>query len=80
MNIQLIQGAFSSGDAIALITQMIQIKIKYHEDKINIHTNEEDIKFREAKIKHLQNELHALNKAFHSKSINVAVEAIINIK
>ena len=44
MNIQLIKGEFSSNDAIELIAQMIHIKIKYHENKINNLSNEEDLK------------------------------------
>ena len=36
---------------------MIHVKIKYHEDKIKICQNEEDVKMREKKIKFLQREL-----------------------
>ena len=54
MHIQLIQGEFSSNDAIELIAQLVHLKIKYHENKINSQINKEDIKTREAKIKQLQ--------------------------
>lgn len=57
MNIQLIQGNFTAKDALAIITEMLQVKIKYHESKISNNNNEEDIKFREAKIKRLQKDL-----------------------
>jgi hypothetical protein len=57
MNIQLIQGKFNTKDALEIITQMIQVKIRYHEGKISQNSNEEDIKFREAKIKRLQKDL-----------------------
>lgn len=80
MNIQLIQGEFSSNDAIELIVQMVHIKIKYHENKINNHSIEEDIKTREAKIKRLQQELFELRKTINSKTNNVKVEAIIKIE
>ncbi len=80
MNIQLIEGAFNSNDAIELIAQMINIKIKYHENKINSHSNEEDIKTREAKIKQLQKELSELRKAINSKTNSVKVEATIKIE
>ncbi len=43
MNIQLIQGEFNSNDALELITQLIHVKIKYHENKINANATEEDI-------------------------------------
>lgn len=58
MNIQLIQGSFSAIDALEIITQMIHIKIKFHENKINHTSNEEDIKGRETKIKRLQKDLY----------------------
>ncbi len=79
MNIQLIQGEFSTNDAIELITQMIHIKIKYHENKIHSNSNEEDIKNREAKIKRLQKELFELRKIINSKTQSVKVEAIIKV-
>lgn len=78
MNIQLIQGVFSSGDAVSLITQMIQIKIKYHEGKINKDSHEEDIKAREEKIKRLQRELHELKN--HMGAEIVQLKATIEIE
>ena len=57
MELQLIEGHFTSNEAIDLITQMIQVKIKYHEKKIKAFDNEEDIKMVESKIKFLQKEL-----------------------
>jgi hypothetical protein len=80
MNFQLIQGEFNSTDAIELIAQMVHIKIKYHENKINSNSNEEDIKIKESKIKHLQKELFELRKTINSKNNTVKVEAIIKIE
>jgi len=80
MNIQLIQGAFNSNDAMELITQMVHVKIKYHENKINSNSNEEDIKTREVKIKRLQKELFELRKTIYSKTHMLNVEAIIKIE
>lgn len=80
MNIQLIQGEFNSNDAMELITQMVHVKIKYHENKINSNSNEEDIKTREVKIKRLQKELFELRKTIYSKSHMLNVEAIIKIE
>lgn len=77
MKIQLIQGEFSANDALELIAQMIQIKIKYHENKISSQSTEEDIKTREVKIKRLQEELFELRQHVKSNN-NVKVEAIIN--
>ena len=57
MKSQLILGSFNTIDASEIISQMIQVKIKFHENKIDVAATEEDIKFREAKIKRLQNTL-----------------------
>ena len=59
---------------------MVHIKIKYHENKINSNSNEEDIKIKESKIKHLQKELFELRKTINSKNNTVKVEAIIKIE
>ena len=80
MNLQLIQGEFSSKDAIELIAQMVHIKIKYHENKINNHSTEEDIKARESKIKSLQKELFELRQNLNSKGQNVKMEAFIDVE
>lgn len=80
MNVQLIKGEFNTNDALELITQMVQIKIKYHENKINSQSSEEDIKTRETKIKRLQKELYELKESINSKNKRVKVEAQIHIE
>ena len=62
MNLQLIQGQFNSKEAIDIIAQMIHVKIKFHENKINSGSSEEDIKYRESKIKKLQKDLYEFRK------------------
>lgn len=79
-SIQLIQGTFNSEDAVNIITQMIHIKIRYHENKINNSSHEEDIKYRESKIKSLQKDLFELRKEMSLKSDDVVMSAIINIQ
>ncbi len=79
MNIQLIHGEFNSKDALELITQLIHTKIKYHENKINTNSNEEDIKRRESKIRHLQKELFDVRTSFGSKLKSVKIDASIKI-
>lgn len=79
MNIKLIQGEFNANDAIELIAQMIQVKIKYHENKINNRSNEEDIKAFEVKIKQLQKELFDLRQNYNSNK-NLKIEAIIKVE
>ncbi len=80
MNIQLIQDEFDSNDALELIAQIVHVKIKYHENKINSCSNEEVIKIREIKINRLQKELFEFRKTIHSKTNGVKIEAIIKIE
>lgn len=79
MNIQLIQGQFSKKDAIDLITQMIHIKIKFHEGNINNDDNEEDIKMREKRIKQLQKDLYEARKYIEQNGNLININAMIEI-
>lgn len=78
MNINLIEGEFNSQEALALITQMIHLKIKYHESKIDKEEQEEDIKCRESKIISLQKELYVLKNGLNTDE-KVKIEAIIQV-
>ncbi len=81
MNIPLIQGMFSASDAIDLITQMIHVKIKFQESKINSTSSEEEIKMRERRIKELQKDLYEARKEIESKSGSaMEMQAIIEVK
>lgn len=79
MKVQLIQGEFNSPDAIQLISNMINLKIKYQEGQIEKNNNEVDIKYRESKIKNLQNELFELRNFLSTKE-NVKIDASINLE
>ena len=79
MNIQLIEGEFKASDALELITQMIHVKIKFHESKIVKNATEEDVKGREAKIKRLQKDLFELRSHIASTAEGVKLNAVINI-
>ena len=80
MIIQLIEGKFNSKDALELLSQRINVKIRYYESKISINSSEEDIKSRESKIIKLQNELFELRSTIDSKIENVIIEGIIKIQ
>ena len=80
MNIQLIKGEFNAQDALDLITQMLRIKIKYHENRITNQSDESDIKHIETKIKKLQNELTILNQNLNSNVEKVTIESFIKIE
>lgn len=77
--IQLIQGSFSKEEAIHLIAKMIDVKIKYHEDKIGKSDNEEDIKMRETRIKQLQKELYEARMFVQHKSGRVTINSTITL-
>ncbi|CAG5016809.1 hypothetical protein DYBT9275_05641 [Dyadobacter sp. CECT 9275] len=80
MTIQLIKGEFSASDALGIITNLIQTKIKYHEQKISSDMSEEDIKFREKKIKKLQEDLSEVKKHIAGIPGNVALASHVNIE
>ena len=75
MNIQLIQGQFSTQDAIDIITQMINVKIKFHENKIDNADSEEDIKMREKRIKQLQEQLQESRSYIQEQGENIAIKS-----
>ncbi len=79
MNIQLIQGQFNAKDAIDIITQMIHVKLKYHENKISSTSNEEDIKFCETKIKRLQKDLVEIREFIQQSGANINIQSEINL-
>ncbi len=79
MNIKLIDGQFNSHDALNIISDMIGVKIKFHEGKILDSSSEEDIKMRENKIKFLQNELHELRKNIATVNPLTSMKAVIEV-
>ncbi len=79
MNIQLIQGNFNAKDALEIISQMVQVKIKYHESKISNNNNEEDIKFREAKIKRLQKDLFDIRNFIEDSGGKINIKSEIHL-
>ncbi|NDB54123.1 MAG: hypothetical protein EB025_08660, partial [Chitinophagaceae bacterium] len=65
----------SSADTPELITEMVNIKIQFHERKIAHSSSEEDIKHRENRIKQLQHQLSALRQAIRNIPTNKHLEA-----
>ena len=54
IKVNLVNGVFYTGDAASIIRGMIEVKLKFHEDKISRLSNMEEIKMREQRIKELQ--------------------------
>lgn len=79
MNIQLIHGYFNAKEALEIITQMIHIKIKFHENKIRLDSREEDIKLRETKIKRLQKDLYTIREFIEQGGGKINIESEIHL-
>ena len=79
MTVQLVTGEFSKTETIDMITQMFEMRIKFHEDKIMSSHNEEDVKMREKKIKFLQGELAQARTYLVNKGEPIAVSCTITL-
>ncbi|MFN3666553.1 MAG: hypothetical protein ACK4S0_10365 [Sediminibacterium sp.] len=79
VQLQLIKGSFDKSEALELISQMVHVKIKYHENKIKGSEKEEDIKMREKRIKQLQHEFHELRTQLMSVDQTINIESGIGI-
>jgi uncharacterized protein (DUF342 family) len=79
MTITLIQGEFSREDATQLLSNLIKVKIEFHENKIVKDSSEELIKFRESKIKSLQSELTQMQKHLKTSQGNISLNTQIQL-
>lgn len=79
MELQLIQGQFTSQETVALLREMVDVKIKFHERKIATAASEEDIKFREKRIKDLQAEWQQIQVQIQQNEIPVSFKAAVNV-
>lgn len=80
MNISLLKGSFSSKEIENIITELIQVKIKFHEEKLKNSDEEETVKMRENRIIKLQNDLNELRQFLKNSDslINVDGEIILS--
>jgi hypothetical protein len=79
MDIQLLKGNFTQSEALDILTQLIHIKIKFHESKIEKSDNEEDIKMRENRIKQLLQDFYeAKQLIIKQKHCDLKAEIIIS--
>lgn len=79
MKLHLIKGQFTSKEAIALLTKMIDLKIRFQEEKIKSADSEEDIKMREGRIKSLQKELYESRTMIEASGGTVSLEGEITL-
>lgn len=79
MKIKFLNGSFDQADAIRIITSMIEVKIKFHEDKIHSSSAEEDIKMRENRIRLLQQDLQDFRSQLNGREkVILAAELTIS--
>ena len=79
MHIQLFKGQFGSREAAELITRMIHVKIKYHEEKIQKDSPEEDIKMRETRIRELQKDLYEVRQYIEQQGGPLSLQSEIQL-
>lgn len=79
MNFELINGTFTRQEAIDLITRLINVKIKFHERKIETISDEAEIRNREQRIKELQRDLYELTKNLESRGEYISIKSDIKL-
>ena len=78
LKISLLKGSFSPTETQQLIEEILKVKIKFHETKIDKSDEEETIKMRENRIIKLQNDLQALRKLCAETKTNILIDADIH--
>ena len=80
MKIKLIEGSFDKQDALNLLSKIIKVKIDFHESKIDVDSNAEDVRMREQKIKKLQNNLMDLRNQINESTSGIIINSSIEIE
>ncbi len=76
---QLINGVYSKDDALDLVQQMFNVKLRFHETKISTSDSEEDIKMRERRIKELQKDLAGFRETLGKHQGPVTMHAPLEV-
>jgi peptidoglycan hydrolase CwlO-like protein len=79
MNLSILNGHFKKQDAIALLTQMVHIKIAFHESSITDASMIEEIKMHENRIKQLQKELQDVRNEINAVDGHIDLKGLIEI-
>lgn len=80
MEIKLVTGSFEQREALDLITRLIDVKIRFHEERIRKSDQEEDIKQRETKIIRLQQDLYTIRQELGRSDKLVSIDAELNVR
>ena len=79
MNFKIIDGVFSRQEAIDILTDMVRLKIRFHERRIETSSHIEDISHREARIRELQSELQEARERILAGDKNVSMGGSVSI-
>ncbi len=77
MELSLIKGQFTAEDSLELLNQLVQVKIRFHENQIKAGAEEEDVRMRESRISELQRELADIRKKIMSGDSRVEMNAVV---
>lgn len=79
MQLELINGQFSTLEVLDLVSQMVATKIRFLENKVCNSSQEEDIKSKEAKIIALQNKLTYIRQKLNTTSRDIKLHCTIEL-
>ena len=80
MDIQLIDGQFSEKDALKILTEIIHVNIRFHENKIKEQPSQNDINHHENQIKQLQKNLFEVSDLIRYSNKSINLKSSIGIK
>lgn len=80
MDVRIIDGVFSRQEAIDILTDMVKLKIRFHERQIELTSDEEDVSHREARIRQLQHELQEARNNIMAGEDSVSLGGSVHIE
>jgi hypothetical protein len=80
MNLTLLDGHYRPEDARTLITELLRVKIAFHQRRIEAHKTEEDIKHSEKRIRELEASLQAALRELRDATGWIDMRAIASIE
>lgn len=80
MEVKLVSGSFEQREALDLITRLIDVKIRFHEERIRKSDQEEDIKQRESKIIRLQQDLYTIRQELGRTEKRISLDAELHVR
>jgi len=79
MQLNLLNGTFDQREVLDIIAQLMQVQIKFQENKINHSLNEEDIKLLENRIKKLHREWAEMRELIRRNGNSCKFESVLEV-